>query len=170
MRKIGPMDKRLIALNKSAIKLAKRWARTIEDAEDITQQAMMRMIASPSTPSPVSSRWLYSVVRNSATDFYRRQSRHYRPLEDSMNGVAGYGEHDSIEPCVVQENSDPFVIERIDKELQNLPAIHRRSFLLFASDFSYAEIAAITSAPIGTVRSRLYHARRNLQKSLRACH
>jgi len=49
--------------------------------------------------------------------------------------------------------------------LNQLPLSQRAVLLLhFVEDFSLEEIARITEAPIGTVKSRLHYAKRSLRK------
>jgi RNA polymerase sigma-70 factor (ECF subfamily) len=51
--------------------------------------------------------------------------------------------------------------------LNQLPLPQRSVLLLhFVEDFSLEEIAGITGAPIGTVKSRLHYARKSLRKLL----
>ena len=53
------------------------------------------------------------------------------------------------------------------RALSYLPADHREILILREiQDLSYAEIAETLEVPIGTVMSRLYHARRELRERL----
>ncbi len=55
----------------------------------------------------------------------------------------------------------------LDARLAELAPIHREVLLLrYRNELSYAEIALVTGASIGTVRSRLHYARRQLQALL----
>src|SRR4030095_13688795 len=57
--------------------------------------------------------------------------------------------------------------QSIQQAIDELPGEFRQSLILCdAEDFSYAEIAAITDVPVGTVRSRIARARIILQKKL----
>jgi RNA polymerase sigma-70 factor (ECF subfamily) len=57
--------------------------------------------------------------------------------------------------------------ERINGAIAALPEEYRVvAALYFMEDLSYQEIAAMIGVPIGTVRSRLFRARRHLQRSL----
>ena len=48
--------------------------------------------------------------------------------------------------------------------LANLPPLHREVLLLrYQDDLSYEEIAAVVGCSVGTVKSRLHHAKRRLQ-------
>jgi len=61
----------------------------------------------------------------------------------------------------------------IDREvlhaaIEGLSPAQREVLLLrFRDDLSYAEIASVVGCPIGTVRTRLHHAKRKLYQLLR---
>ena len=53
--------------------------------------------------------------------------------------------------------------------MQSMPEPQRAVILLHViEDFSIAEIAEITAVPVGTVKSRLFHAKRALRERLEA--
>src|SRR2546428_9515568 len=55
----------------------------------------------------------------------------------------------------------------IHAALDCLTPEHREALLLrFIEDMSYERIAAVTGVPVGTVRSRLHHAKRTLRRLL----
>ena len=52
--------------------------------------------------------------------------------------------------------------------MEDLPAEQRAVFALHASgEMTYGQIAEAVGVPIGTVMSRLYHARQRLQEALK---
>jgi len=56
----------------------------------------------------------------------------------------------------------------VDRVLADLPPLQREVVLLrYRDDMSYAEIALIVGCPIGTVRTRLHHAKRQLLERLK---
>ena len=55
----------------------------------------------------------------------------------------------------------------LDEALARLPEAHRQTFILHAdAGLAYKEVADAVGVPIGTVMSRLFYARRKLQKFL----
>ena len=51
--------------------------------------------------------------------------------------------------------------------LQELPQVQRDVLMLhFLEEFSLREISDITGAPVGTVKSRMHHAKQSLRKLL----
>ena len=57
----------------------------------------------------------------------------------------------------------------VQEAMEQLTENQREALILFSEEnLSYAEIAAITDTSIGTVKSRLFHAKQNLRRLLRA--
>ena len=58
--------------------------------------------------------------------------------------------------------------ERVREALDELPEIHRQVLhLREVEDMSYEEIAEVLDCQVGTVMSRLFHARKKMQKLLK---
>jgi len=102
------------------------------------------------------STWLYAVARNLTIDYLRRKS----PL--SLDGLMEDEEHAPLEPAdtrplaweVVQQHEQA---ERISAALVSIPAEYRETVVLrFQEGLALDEIVAVTGAPLGTVKSRLY--------------
>lgn len=58
------------------------------------------------------------------------------------------------------EISDPAIMKLVYESVQNLSLQHRQVLLLKAQDLNYKTIAAILKISVGTVRSRLHHAKK----------
>ena len=57
--------------------------------------------------------------------------------------------------------------ERLHRAIESLPPDQRAVFALYASgEMTYGEIAEVVGVPLGTVMSRIYHARRKLHEML----
>jgi RNA polymerase sigma-70 factor, ECF subfamily len=102
------------------------------------------------------STWLYAVARNLTIDYLRKKS----PV--SLDGLMEDEEHAPLEPAdtrpmawqVVQQHEQA---ERISAALGGIPAEYREAIVLrFQDGLNLDEIAAVTGAPLGTVKSRLY--------------
>jgi RNA polymerase sigma-70 factor (ECF subfamily) len=138
------------------------------DAEDVAQDVFIRVFRGLGRFRGDASfrSWLYQVTIN-AVRSHRAASR-ASPLVD----LARPGDEDSPvpEPAV----DDPFdrrLLDRqvIDRALAALPADWREAVTLRdVEGLSYAEIADLTGAPLGTVESRIFRARRQLRDALRA--
>jgi RNA polymerase sigma factor (sigma-70 family) len=108
--------------------------------------------------------WLYGIAHNLLRNHARSERRQW----------LAYARHGEM-PIVDQSAADAFgnadrradasaAAARIGPILAKLPAADRDVLLLFAwADMSYADIAGTLQIPVGTVRSRLSRARRQLR-------
>lgn len=103
--------------------------------------------------------WLFTIARRVALRA-RRRARDLEPLpEDDEPGAPAVAEPEALPAGV-----DPRDVHRA---LGALSLAHRDVLTLhFLEGFPVAEIAGITGAPAGTVKSRLFHARRALKQLL----
>jgi RNA polymerase sigma-70 factor (ECF subfamily) len=105
--------------------------------------------------------WLFGIARQKVGQHWRRPDRS-APLDETVEDRRGAEE----------AGPDEFLIRREDEEcllenLDRLPVAQRDVLLLhFLEDFSLEEIATITGVPVGTVKSRMHHAKRALRRRL----
>jgi RNA polymerase sigma-70 factor (ECF subfamily) len=129
-----------------------------ELAEDLFQETWIRVLERGHQYDGTHefSTWLYAVARNLTIDTLRKKS----PL--SLDGLMEDGEHAPLEPAdtrpmaweVVQQHEQA---ERISAALASISAEYRETVVLrFQEGLALDEIAKITGAKLGTVKSRLY--------------
>jgi RNA polymerase sigma-70 factor (ECF subfamily) len=115
--------------------------------------------------------WLARIVKNHCFDALRYQQR--RPaasledliLEPGDRGIAAFeGEH-LPNPEEILERTE--VVAWLELAIQQLP-VNQRTTLVMADihEYSYEEIAALMEVELGTVKSRLFRARRKLRELL----
>lgn len=103
--------------------------------------------------------WSMQIARNVCVDVATREGRHRH-----LRAVAP--DADIADPASGDEHRTVEARLRIEQALQTLTETHRTAFLLTVQGLRYEEIARITGVPIGTVRSRLFHAREQLRAQL----
>jgi len=106
--------------------------------------------------------WLFGIAHQKCIQQWRKRDREAAALEEI--GDAPFElESDPGELLVSREQEAEFM-----KCIHQLPAPQRSAILLyFVEDFSLEEIASVTGVSIGTVKSRLHYAKRELGKLLR---
>lgn len=105
--------------------------------------------------------WLFQISRNRAIDALRRQRRESEILVNPSVATHLHSESDREQANSVEQGMDLTV------SLKGLSTAHREVVLLrFWEGMSYAQIAQIMSVPVGTVRSRLHHAKEALRGAL----
>jgi RNA polymerase sigma-70 factor, ECF subfamily len=139
-------------------------------AEDLVQDTMLKAYRSwrQYRPGTNAKGWLLTILRNTFINDYRR--RKHEPVAMDLEAVEPHALDRSIEE-VDPEGS--FFAQIVDaKVLEAIDALpHEFREVLVLSDvegMSYAEIAETLQIPVGTVKSRLFRARRQLQADLYA--
>ncbi len=146
-----------------------RWLlRNDQDAEDVTQEAIVRAFRFFDGFNGDNPRaWLLTVVRNSAYTFM--QQNRARELGTEFDEVLHSEPASNGRPS---ETPEVLVLRSAQQRLLNqaveaLPVEFREVFVLREMEgLSYKEIADVARIPIGTVMSRLSRARRQLQAAV----
>jgi len=136
----------------------RRLVKSEEDAWDALQAAWIRVIRGIGKLKNLDSfpSWLYRIARNVSFNYIRDNSKHETLSDEEMD----LARMDS------EENQDFTAAdaEAIHWGLQQLPPAQREVLtLFFLEEFSLKEISSITEVSIGTVKSRLYYAKKALQ-------
>lgn len=130
-----------------------------EAAEDLFQETWMRVLVRGKQFNGHSrfDTWLFTIARNLVIDQKRKRTMvHLEDLcdseEDERQIDVASSEPTPFELCSNQEDR-----EHIAAALLQLDALHREVLVLrFHEELSLDEIAKVTSAPLSTVKSRLY--------------
>ena len=146
--------------------IALRMSGEREDALDISQEAFLKAYHSLHSFRGESkfSVWLYRIVSNTCLDFLRERKRRAEvPLVrgDDEDEEEREIPDESLSPETLYERS--LTREAVRRGLLSLPEDQRKILLLREiQGFSYEEIGKILSLESGTVKSRIFRARRKL--------
>ena len=131
-----------------------------ELAEDLFQETWIRVLerGHQYDGKHEFSTWLYAVARNLTLDYLRRKSA------VSLDGLLkdDDDEHPALEPVDARPMAWEVIAqheqaERINAALVSIPAEYREAVVLrFQEGMALDEIASVTGAKLGTVKSRLY--------------
>lgn len=155
----------------AAYRAAYRITGRSEDAMDAVQDGFIKAFAGLSGFQREAGfkTWLLRIVSNRALDLLRaRKVRIAVPLDA--------GEDESApQPAAREPGGGPLkrmeqreLAQRLQDAIDTLPPQQRAAFALYAGgEMTYGQIAEALGIPIGTVMSRIYHARRRLHEVLR---
>jgi RNA polymerase sigma-70 factor (ECF subfamily) len=105
--------------------------------------------------------WLFGIAHQKCIQRWRKQN-HEELLPDDIPDMPDESENSPDDLLIQREQEAEFM-----NLLDQLPLPQRSVLLLhFVEDFSLEEIAGITGAVVGTVKSRLHYAKRALRKLL----
>ena len=131
--------------------------RALDVLQEVWLRALrgLRRLADPAALRP----WLYRLAHGVAIDGLRRDS-----ARDRLEG-ATLPDDAIAEPEPDLSGEDAVQLHR---QLGTLELKHREVLALhFLKNLSLAEVAAIVGCPVGTVKSRLHHAKRACAEALR---
>jgi len=139
------------------------------DAEDVVQDALLSAWKSIRSFEGTSFRaWLFRIVTNRALDRVRAKKRRSElPLEPSEGEEVTWAEPADPAPELADVASTREALVVVEQALREVPEEQRAALLLRdVEGFAYEEIAIITNAEIGTVKSRIYRARVAVRNTL----
>lgn len=161
-------DELIEKYEKTAYNIAFRMLKNPEDAMDVSQEAFIKVFKSIKTFNFESafSTWLYRIVTNTCLDFLRKRNTNVYSIDNPIHTDEG-----EIERDIPDESDTPeeLLEKKLTKELVNnsiskLDENHRVVIILRdIQGFSYEEISKIIDCSIGTVKSRINRARKNLK-------
>jgi len=137
---------------------AMRLVRNRHDAEDIAQEALVRLfekaLAGNLQPEPRAIRALvFTIAHNLAIDTLRRDGRAHHSAVPESSSMSGSGTN--------------LLREELERAMAKLPAQHREALLLREyGGLSYAEIAEAMGISVGVVKVSIYRARHKLATML----
>ena len=140
------------------------------DAEDAAQETFIRAYRSLTRFRGDSSfkTWLYTIATNAARTGLERRGRRSRLEDESLDDESAPLAAGDVPAGGADAETTLVRRESIDRALAALPPDLRVAVVLRdVEGLDYKEIAAATGAPIGTVESRIFRARRRLRPLLR---
>jgi len=155
------------ALYATALKLT----RQPNDAEDLVQDTLLRAYVAWSSFEPGSNcrAWLFRILHNGFINNYRRRRRHARFArecpDDALTALYGNSHHTARDP--ERQMMAHTLADEVTSALATLTEEYRCVVeLADLHGVRYREIAEALGLPIGTVMSRLFRARRQLEDQL----
>lgn len=143
-----------------------------EDANDLAQEAFIKAYQALKTFKGGSSfyTWVYRIAVNKTINFLKQRKNR---SQMSLNDVDFNAEHDPDLVALISDRTPRREVslselqEKLNEAMQKLSEPHRLAVTLHdVQGMSHEEIAKVMDCNIGTVRSRLFYARQQLQAYL----
>lgn len=157
---------------KSAYNIALRVLRNVEDAEDASQEALIKVYKNIKNFNMQSTFkvWLYRIVVNTCIDFKRKKNINTVSIDETID----LGGNNEVRREIADDSSNPdFLVEKnfnnklVNDAVNKLEDDYKTIIILRdIQGFSYNEIAEILTCNMGTVKSRLNRARKSLKEIL----
>lgn len=138
--------------------------RNVDDTNDLVQETMLKAFTYQDRFEKGTNLkgWLYTIMKNTFINNYRRNVKRNTFIDQTDNDYY----LDSVAPLVSNEGEQKFIRKDIEEAVSALPMSLQKPFTMNANGFKYHEIAEILHIPIGTVKTRIFMARRQLRQQL----
>lgn len=152
--------------------LVVRFVHNVSDAEDITQEVFIKAYrALPKFRGDSAFyTWIYRIAANTAKNHLVVKFREPRKFAKDIDEMEQTGDSDTLkdnqtpEHLLLRDEIQKVITEAIDALPESLKiAITLREI----EGLSYKDIAKVMGCPIGTVRSRIFRARKDIDKELK---
>ena len=149
-------------------RVALRLTGNSSDADDLVQDTLLKAYRAwdQFEPGTNAKGWLLTILRHAFINEYRRRRR--RPDMVDVDALEPF----AVFPEVQEEDPqgaffDRIVDDEVLRSIDGLPEAFRETLVLSdVEGLNYQEIARTLDVPVGTVKSRLFRARRMLQGKL----
>jgi RNA polymerase sigma factor (sigma-70 family) len=131
-----------------------------DDADDLCQSAIERILAKGVPEDIVLAKWAFRVCRNLWIDQYRAARTRQQAVDNPLLQEVNISDDSHRTENEIQ-------LEQVHCAMQELSEEHRSALsLVTLQSMSYKDAAEVLEVPVGTVMSRIARARANLIKSL----
>lgn len=158
-------SKKLVSLQSSMLHFAYSLTANRDDAYDLLQDTTLKALDNRDKyiDNTNFKGWVFTIMRNIFINNYRRVVRNQTVVDQSddlhlLNVVQDSG---------LDTPEGVFAMHEINKCINSFNAEYREPFSMFVSGYKYHEIAEKMALPLGTVKSRIFFARKKLQMSLK---
>ena len=143
-----------------------------EGEDEIVQDVFLALYMNLERIDPVEKLrpFLFRIVRNRCYNELRRQGRHKLVSLDGIAGSTGASGSFTVDRSPLPDEVVQWhlLFEEVRATLERLPEVQRQTMILYAEEnFTYTQIAQAMNTNLGTVKSRLHHARRTLRRLVR---
>ncbi len=136
--------------------------KNINDARDLFQETVYKALKNKNKFSIGSNfkAWIMTLMRNTFINEYRRKKRH---AVTSAPSDSFHFEANKDNTAIINQGTSNLEMEELNKMMDSIDEKLRVPFQMNYTGMSYQEIADDLDIPLGTIKSRIFFARKELQ-------
>lgn len=141
------------------------FTKNIDDADDLVQDTLLKAMryANLYVEGTNLKAWLYTIMRNTFINDYRRMVKK-RNVIDTNEEISS---SQLFSSAFHNDANNKFIKDDVNKALSKLGYDYYTPFIKYFEGYKYHEIADMLKIPIGTVKTRIHVARKELKSSLK---
>lgn len=156
---------KLLGMQASLFTFACRLTSDRSSAYDLVQDTTLKALDNESKYVENASfrGWVFTIMRNIFINNYRRQVRSATIIDTTTDLY-------HLNQCQESGLSSPdtsYAAKEISKAINSFTNEYRQPFTMYLAGYKYGEIAERMGLPLGTIKSRIFFARKRLQKMLK---
>lgn len=157
-------DNKFDALTGSLNSFAYNLTKNDEDAKDLYQETAFRAMTNREKFQPGTNlkAWLFTIMKNIFINNYRKKVKR-NTIVDSTDNMYFINSGSVI---ISNEAGSNILLEELSKMIESLDDNIRIPFMKHYEGFKYQEIAEELDLPLGTVKSRIFFARKALKEKI----
>ncbi|MBT8231694.1 MAG: RNA polymerase sigma factor [Saprospiraceae bacterium] len=135
------------------------------DAEDLFQETAFRAISNKDKFRPDTNfkAWVFTIMKNIFINNYRKKVKANTIIDRTDNMFYLNSGKNAVDNAV----DGNIVMQELQKMIKDLDDSIKVPFMLHYEGFKYQEIAEQLSLPLGTVKSRIFFARKELKAAIK---
>ena len=156
----------LILSHQSFLKqLALKLTKNTEASNDLTQETYFKAIRNSDKFQKGTNikGWLYTIMKNTFINAYRKSKNQNTFVDETENKYfinIGQTEKVAQTDAIVDR-------EYMMEQINSIEKTYVETFMMYYNGYKYEEISEILSIPLGTVKSRIFLARKKMQDKLK---
>jgi RNA polymerase sigma-70 factor (ECF subfamily) len=137
----------------------------VEDARDLFQETAFRAMSNRDKFRPGTNHkaWLFTIMKNIFINNYRKKVKN-RVISDSTDNMFYLN---SGKQTISNRGEGEVLIKELKDMIAKLDDVIRVPFMMHYEGYKYQEIADKYDLPLGTVKSRIFFARRELKAQIK---
>lgn len=157
-------SQKIAGLRSTLYAFARRFTINRDESSDLVQDTILKalMYQDKFTEDTNLKGWLFTIMRNTFINNYRKSKR-FRTTVDTTQDLYYLNVEDDH---TFTSPEASFQYEDVWKNVHEIREELLVPFKMHASGYKYHEIAAHLAIPIGTVKNRIFHARKEIQRKL----
>ena len=158
-------QQKLLSLQENMMNFALMLTANRDDAQDLLQDTTLKVLDNQDkfVDNVNFKGWVLTVMRNISINNYHKIVR----VQTVVDSSADLYNLDIVNDSGFDSPDKAYQIKEITKAINGLNDDLKVPFSMFLSGYKYNEIAEKLNVPLGTVKSRIFFARQELQKRLK---
>lgn len=164
MKKQETFQERLIGLQGNLLNFAYQLTTNREQAEDLLQETSLKALDNEDkyVDNVNFKGWIFTIMRNIFINDYRQNVRKATVVDQTEDLY-------HLNVCQDSGITTPegsYAVKEITTAMNAFSEEYREPFNMYVAGYKYCEIAEKLNLPIGTVKSRIFFARKQLREQL----